>query len=64
MSWNRLRSDTCSYKNELAQSVGSLGWILDPSRFENNSKCRIAHGIVGGNDVSIIKGNMVDLESE
>ena len=44
MSWNRLRSDTCSYKNELAQSVGSLAWILDPSRFENDSKCRISHG--------------------
>ena len=37
MSWNRLSSDTCSYRNELAQSVGSLGWVLDPSRFENNS---------------------------
>jgi len=64
MSWNRLSSDTCSYRNELAQSVGSLGWVLDSSRFENNSKCRMAHGIVGGNDVSIIKGNMVDLESD
>ena len=64
MSWNRLSSDTCSYRNELAQSVGSLGWVLDSSRFENDSKCRIAHGVVGGNDVSIIKGNMVDLESD
>ena len=64
MSFNRLRYDTCAYKNYLAESVGTLGWVLDPSRYENCNNCRIEHGIVGGNDVSIIKGNMVDLESD
>ena len=64
MSFTKLSYDTCAYKNELAQSVGSLGWILDESRFHNNNNSRIAFGIVGGNDVSIIKGSIVDLESD
>ncbi len=64
MSFTKLSYDTCAYKNELAQSVGTLGWVIDPSRFENYSKSRIEFGIVGGNDVSLIKGNMVDLESD
>ena len=64
MSFTKLSYDTCAYKNELAQSVGTLGWVLDPSRFENYSKSRIEFGIVGGNDVSLIKGNMIDLESD
>lgn len=64
MSWNRLNSDVCAYKNELAQSVGSLGWILDENRFYNTNNSRIEFGIVAGNDVSIIKGNLVDLESD
>ncbi len=64
MSFTKLSYDTCAYKNELAQSVGTLGWVIDPSRFENYSKSRIEFGIVGGNDVSLIKGNMIDLESD
>ena len=65
MSFTKLSYDTCAYKNELAQSVGTLGWVIDPSRFENFSKSRIEFGIVAGNDVSIIgKNQMVDLESD
>ena len=64
MSFTKLSYDTCAYKNELAQSVGTLGWVIDPSRFENYSKSRIEFGIVGGNEVSLIKGNMTDLESD
>ena len=64
MSFTKLSYDTCAYKNDLAQSIGTLGWIIDPSRYENDSKSRIEFGIVGGNDVSLIKGNMTDLESD
>jgi hypothetical protein len=64
MSFNRLHYDTCAYKNDLAQSVGTLGYMLYPGRYENMSNSRIEFGIVAGNDVSIIKGNMVDLESD
>ena len=64
MSFNRLTYDTCAYKHSLAESVGTLSWVLDPSRFENCNKCRIEFGTVGGTNVSHIKGNLVDLETE
>lgn len=64
MSFNRLTYDTCAYKHNLAESVGTLSWVLDPSRFENCNKCRIEFGTVGGTNVSHIKGNLVDLETE
>ena len=64
MSFNRLTYDTCAYKHSLAESVGTLAWVLDPSRFENCNKCRIEFGTVGGTNVSHIKGNLVDLETE
>lgn len=64
MSFNRLTYDTCAYKHSLAESVGTLGWVLDPSRFENCNKCRIEFGVVGGTNVSHAKGNLVDLETE
>tara|TARA_B100000575_G_scaffold272996_1_gene255556 strand:- start:414 stop:842 length:429 start_codon:yes stop_codon:yes gene_type:complete len=64
MSFNRLTYDTCAYKHNLAESVGTLAWVLDPSRFENCNKCRIEFGTVGGTNVSHVKGNLVDLETE
>ena len=64
MSFNRLSYDTCAYKHSLAESVGTLGWVLDPARFENCNKCRIEFGVVGGTNVSHAKGNLVDLETE
>lgn len=64
MSFNRLSYDTCAYKHNLAESVGTLSWVLDPSRFENCNKCRIDFGVVGGTNVSHIKGNLVDLETD
>jgi hypothetical protein len=63
MSWNRLSADTCAYKNQLAQEVGEFAYIIDPCRYENKNKVRIAHGIVGGNDVSIVP-DMIDVESD
>ena len=64
MSFNRLSYDACAYRQNLAESVGTLGWILDPCRFNNNSKCRMEFGILGGTAVSNITGNLVDLESD
>ena len=34
MSFNRLRYDNCAYKQELNESVGTLAYVLDPSRFK------------------------------
>ena len=64
MSFNRLRYDTCAYGQELNESVGTLAYVLDPSKYENCNKCRMELGIIGGTNVSHIKGNLVDLETD
>ena len=64
MSYNRLRYDQCAYKTELDQSVGPLEYILNPMKYENCQKCRHEFGLVGGTNVSHIKGNLVDLEND
>lgn len=64
MSFNRLQYDNCAYNHQLHESVGTLAYILDPSRFENCNKCRMEFGTVGGTNVSHIKGNLVDLETD
>ena len=64
MSFNRLRYDTCAYRHNVAESVGTLSWILDPNRFENVGKCRVEFGVVGGTNVGHVQGNLVDLESD
>ena len=64
MSFNRLRYDNCAYTHELNESVGTLAYVLDPSKYENCNKCRMELGIIGGTNVSHIKGNLVDLEND
>lgn len=64
MSFNRLTYDTCAYKQELADSVSQLSYHLDPVKFEHCQKCRHELGLVGGTNVGVPKGNMVDLENE
>ena len=63
MSSNRLMYDTCEYKTRLNESVGTLQYLLDNSRYENCGKCRMELGVVGGTAVSHVKGNLVDLET-
>lgn len=64
MSANRLSYDECSYKHVLKQNTSQLEYTLDPIAYEHTEKCRMEFGIVGGNNVSQIKGNLVDLENE
>ena len=65
MSFNRLRYDSCAYRNDLAQEIGTFSYVIDDCRFVHKNPKRLEFGIVGGNDVSIIsKNQMVDLESE
>lgn len=64
MSFNRLIYDNCAYQHQLSESVGTLAYILDPSRYEHCNKCRVELGVVGGTNVSHVKGNLVDLETE
>lgn len=64
MSFNRTIYDTCSYKQELQESVSTLSYILSPFRYEHKDKCRHQLGFLGGTAVSHIQGNLVDLDSE
>jgi len=53
-----------SLKRCHAESKGIANYTLDVNRYYNPTPRRIEQGIVGGNDVSIYKGNLVDLDSE
>jgi len=64
MSSNRLMYDKCSNSKKQSESVNQLSYILDPNKFFINSPCRMELGIVGGNTVSNIKGNIVDMETD
>lgn len=64
MSFNRLSYDTCAYKQDLSENVSQLSYLLDPVKFEHCQKCRHEVGLVGGTNVGVVKGNLVDLENE
>ena len=64
MSSNKLMYDQCAYQTRLGESMGTLEYMLDSSMYENVNRCRVDLGIVGGSNVSHIKGNLVDLESD
>ena len=64
MSSNRLMYDSCAYSKKLTENGNILEYVLNPSKYYNCNRCRMQLGIVGGNDVSQIQGNLVDLETE
>lgn len=64
MSSNKLMYDTCESQQRINESVGSLEYILNPVKYENCSKCRHQLGLLGGANVSHVKGNLVDLETD
>lgn len=64
MSWSRTKYDDCAYNKTLSQSTSSINYTLDPNKFYNCKECRADFGIVGGNNVSVTRGNLVDAESE
>jgi len=64
MSSNHLIYDTCAYQKDLSQSVNPLSYQLNPAKYNSCKQCRMQLGLVGGNNVSIIRGNLVDLESD
>lgn len=63
MSYSRVAYDTCSYSQKLNENVSQISYILDPLKYKHCSPCRNELGLVGGNNVSKINGNIVDLES-
>ncbi len=64
MSSNRLLYDSCTYENRVKTSTAPYQYMTFNGKYENSSKCTIDRGIVGGNNVSLYSGNMVDLESD
>lgn len=64
MSFNRLAYDHCRYSRELNENTNILKYIINPQRYEHPDKCRPELGIVGGANISQVKGNVVDMESE
>lgn len=64
MSSNRLIYDSCTYQNKMKTSTGPYDYAMMDSKYEHSAKCRIENGIVGGNQVSLYAGNLVDLESD
>lgn len=63
MSTNRLLYDPCSYKQALKQSLSPVEYMLNPIKYEHDSKCRVESGLLGGTNVSHVHGNLVDLEN-
>ena len=61
---NRTIYDSCAYQQTLSQSVAPISYVMDPIKYEHNSKCRMELGIVGGTAVSHVTGNMIDLEND
>uniref|UniRef100_A0A6C0L0K7 Uncharacterized protein n=1 Tax=viral metagenome TaxID=1070528 RepID=A0A6C0L0K7_9ZZZZ len=64
MSSNRLIYDTCAYQKEMSKQCDQLTYILDPTKHYQEEPCRPELGILGGNSVSIVRGNLVDLETD
>ncbi len=64
MSWTRLSNDSCAYAKYLDQSVNHVPYVFDPIKYENCNKCQNQVGLLGGTNVSHIKGNIVDLEND
>ena len=64
MSFNHLKYDTCAYRKNLEQSTGPLRYAMYPGKYNHCEPCRVEQGILGGNVVSIFRGNLVDLESD
>ena len=50
--------------NHKKRREGTIQYLLDKIKYEHNQKCRHELGLVGGANVSHIKGNLVDLESD
>lgn len=63
MSFSRIRYDTCTYAERLNENVSHLDYTLDAIKYQNCNQCRNEIALVGGNNVSQVEGNLVDLES-
>ena len=63
MSFSRIAYDTCTYAQKLNANVSHLDYTLDSVKNFHCGECRNELGLLGGNNVSRVEGNMVDMES-
>jgi hypothetical protein len=62
-AWNNILStDGATVRDQ--QNQGMFSYTQMPVKFENPQQQRNALGLVGGSEVSVISGSLVDLESE
>ncbi len=66
MSFSRTMYDTCAYKRSVAESTGTLSYMLDPVKYEvcATTKCSVDFGVSGGASVRHPKRTLVEIESE
>ena len=62
-NWTRIGSTEGGNVRD-QQSADAYSYVLIPEKWENPNKCRNALGMVGGSEVSHVKGNLIDLESD
>ena len=62
-NWTRIGSTEGANVRD-QQSADAYSYVLIPEKWSNPNKCRNALGMVGGAEVSHVKGNLVDLESD
>jgi len=62
-NWTRIGSTEGGNVRD-QQSADAYSYVLIPEKWSNPNKCRNALGMVGGSEVSHVKGNIVDLESD
>ena len=64
MSFTRNMYDSCSYSTFLSENKSAGNYALYPGKYYSNNQCRIEKGLVGGNNVSLSRNNLVDVESD
>ena len=64
MSFNRPIYDKCAYTKDLKEDATLLSYVLNDVPYKHCEPCRFELGVLGGNQVSKINGQMVDLDSD
>lgn len=69
MASSRLSYDMCAYRSQLKQSVSPIDFYTDINRYRNDRACRSDRpagetGLIGGPNVSLTRGDQVDLDSD
>jgi hypothetical protein len=63
MSFSRLPYDSCSYYQKCTENVSTLSYLLDPQKYQHCNQARFELGLTPGNDVSRVRGDLVQLEN-